>query len=173
MDNIEVEIHRKWIRSIRLKVCSPNGNIVLSAPVLMTNQEIMNFLSSRLDWMRKNQEKVIRRATQSQNIPTLYSPEEFSAIVTQLMEKYCILYGEENVSWRLRKMKSRWGSCMPQKRIITINTELAKHPQQCIEYVIIHEFCHLQVPNHSADFKALMTKRLPNWKILKKQLNNG
>lgn len=173
LDDIEVEVHKKRVRNIRLKICAPDGKVVLTAPILMTKREIICFLVSRIDWIRKHREIVFTRVSKIHNLPVLYSPEQFASIISQLMNKYCTLYNEPNVSFKLRKMKSHWGSCTPAKRSITFNTELAKHPIECIEYVVVHELCHLQIPNHGVSFKALMTQRLPDWKLRKKLLNNG
>lgn len=72
-------------------------------------------------------------------------------------------------SFIIRDMKRRWGSCTPGKRII-INTDLIKAPKRCIEYVIIHEMCHLKYPNHSESFYNLQYKIMPNWEFWKNKL---
>ena len=62
----------------------------------------------------------------------------------------------------IRRMKNRWGSCTPSGKII-INPELIKAPSKCIEYVFIHEFCHLVHPNHGKEFYSLLESILPEW----------
>lgn len=69
----------------------------------------------------------------------------------------------------LRWMKKRWGSCSPQGKIL-LNTELIKAPKPCIEYVLIHELCHLIYPNHSRKFFGLLTYHLPEWRKVKDRL---
>ncbi len=69
----------------------------------------------------------------------------------------------------IRFMKSRWGSCTTSRNII-INAHLIKAPKKCIEYVIIHEMCHLKQPNHSKAFYNLQSKLMPDWKIWKNKL---
>ncbi len=69
----------------------------------------------------------------------------------------------------IRYMKSRWGSCTASKRII-INTSLIKAPKKCIEYVIIHEMCHLKQPNHGKAFYNLQSKLMPDWEYWKNKL---
>ncbi|MBF8151309.1 M48 family metallopeptidase [Winogradskyella sp. F6397] len=68
-----------------------------------------------------------------------------------------------------RWMKKRWGSC-DKNGNIHLNFELIKAPKQCIEYVIIHELCHLKYLNHSTDFFNLLEKVYPDWKIIKDRL---
>ena len=70
-----------------------------------------------------------------------------------------------------RNMTSRWGSCQPSTGRICINVRLALYPPECLEYVVVHELCHMLEPNHGAGFKALMTKVMPDWKQRERILN--
>ena len=63
---------------------------------------------------------------------------------------------------KIRNMKTRWGS-LSRKGSLTLNLELIKAPRECIEYVIIHELCHLFHPNHGAEFYNLLERMLPDW----------
>ena len=63
-----------------------------------------------------------------------------------------------------RRMKSRWGSCRPQKGALTFNTRLAELPPECADYVVVHELAHFLQPNHSAAFYAEVARVLPDWK---------
>lgn len=74
-------------------------------------------------------------------------------------------------SWTTRYMKSRWGTCNTATNKITLNVQLAQHPVECLEYVILHELCHTVVPNHGADFKALETRFMPEWREVRRILN--
>lgn len=66
--------------------------------------------------------------------------------------------------WRIRKMKTRWGTCNTFSRMITINYNLVRLPVECLEYIIVHELAHLYEPNHSSRFKNFLTQNLPDWK---------
>ena len=68
-----------------------------------------------------------------------------------------------------RDMPTRWGSCTPGGKII-INPELIKAPKGCIEYVIIHELCHLVHHDHTQKFIDLQIKEMPNWEKWKMKL---
>lgn len=72
---------------------------------------------------------------------------------------------------KFRKMKKRWGSCLPQSSTITLNTELIITPKHCIEYVIMHELIHLIHPNHSENFYNLLTLQIPDWMYTKQILD--
>lgn len=78
--------------------------------------------------------------------------------------------GVEDPPLAIRNMKSRWGSCTPSGRII-LNLKLIQAPKDLIDYVILHELCHLKEHNHSPAFYALLDKVLPGWPTLKKRLN--
>lgn len=71
---------------------------------------------------------------------------------------------------RFRHMRSRWGSCAPQKGILTFNYSLVHTPEDCIEYVVYHEFTHFLHPNHSKSFYASLSRHIPDYKERKKRL---
>lgn len=70
----------------------------------------------------------------------------------------------------VRRMEKRWGSCTPSGKI-TLNPEIIKAPVKCIDYVIIHELCHLIHHNHSSDFYKLQSKVMPDWERWKEKLD--
>lgn len=80
--------------------------------------------------------------------------------------------GQKCNSWDVKKMRTKWGSCSIEKRKILLNLELAKKPRYCLEYVIVHELLHFLERNHNDNFKALLSKFMPNWKNYKRELNN-
>ena len=86
------------------------------------------------------------------------------------LQQYADLYGETPVNFSIRRMKTEWGSCMARKRNMLFNLELAKVPEHLVDYVIVHELCHLQVQNHGPRFKALMDSRMSDWRDRKMQL---
>ena len=71
----------------------------------------------------------------------------------------------------IKKLKTAWGKCN-SKRKITINPDLMKYDQRVIDYVVLHEFCHLRYMNHSKDFWNMVGKFMPDYKDLKKELKN-
>ena len=71
---------------------------------------------------------------------------------------------------RIRDMKSRWGSCISSKKVITYNLQLAFQPLPLIEYVVLHELAHILFPNHQKEFWNFVEKFIPDWKERRKQL---
>lgn len=88
-----------------------------------------------------------------------------------IVERWATRLEESDFEWQVKQMKTEWGSCVPSKRTLIFNLELARVPLECIEFVVVHELCHFVVDNHNKLFESLMTKRLPNWRPLRKQLN--
>lgn len=68
-------------------------------------------------------------------------------------------------------MTTRWGTCNSSDRRIWLNLQLAKKPTECLEYVILHELAHLKVHNHGKNFVAIMDRYMPDWRNMKKMLN--
>ncbi len=71
----------------------------------------------------------------------------------------------------VQRMKTKWGSCNPRTHSIRLNTELAKKPPECLEYIVVHEMVHLLEPTHNARFVALMDRFMPKWQFHRDQLN--
>lgn len=92
------------------------------------------------------------------------------AIPTALTK--CVkIVGKAPDEWRVKNMKTKWGTCNITKKRIWLNLQLAKKPPECLDYVITHELVHLYVKNHNDQFKAYMNQFYPNWKTVKKKLN--
>lgn len=89
-----------------------------------------------------------------------------------MIERLAAKFNETEFKWQIKQMKTEWGSCVPSKRTLIFNLELARVPLECIEFVVVHEFCHFLIDNHNKLFESLMTKRLPNWRTLRKNLNS-
>lgn len=99
-------------------------------------------------------------------------------VLRQLTEIYCrnihgrmAHLGVTYPEIRFRNMKTRWGSCIPAKKVITFNTRLGSCPPECIEYVVIHEFVHFLHPDHSKAFYRTLEEYLPDWRERKSALN--
>ena len=118
------------------------------------------------------------------------NPEDFAKkqrIVTRYLDKQCRIifseiiselypifqkYGVSMPTLRIRNMETRWGSCLVKKGIITLNKRLLEAPRNCIEYVVMHEFCHFIHPNHSKHFYNFLTMVMPDWRERKKVLDH-
>ena len=96
---------------------------------------------------------------------------ELKKAIPPLLEKWQPIMGVEVKKFFVQKMKTRWGSCNYTQGNVRFNSELAKKPPVCLEYVVVHELAHLLEPSHNARFHSLMSQFLPNWKLIKAELN--
>lgn len=96
--------------------------------------------------------------------------DEMKKAIPPVLDKCTKIVGKTPSEVKIRKMKN-WGNCRYQDKKITLNLNLAKKYPICLEYVMIHELCHLIEFNHGKNFKKLMDKYCPNWKEIKKRLN--
>lgn len=81
-----------------------------------------------------------------------------------------VAWVSENPSFRVVAMQKQWGSCSV-KGSLMLNPHLVKAPKDCIDYVILHELCHIAEHNHSDRFWRLLTHSMPNWKVVKTRLD--
>lgn len=105
-----------------------------------------------------------------------YLDEQCRSIFGEIiLETYPIFqkYGVPMPELRIRNMETRWGSCLAKKEIVTLNKRLLEAPRNCIEYVVMHEFCHFVHPNHSKQFYAFLTMLMPDWKQRKETLDKS
>ncbi|NWD66164.1 M48 family metallopeptidase [Pseudomonas gingeri] len=97
--------------------------------------------------------------------------EQLRAKLPVLLEKWQSLIGVKVRHIFLQRMKTRWGGCNPTTGNIRLNTELAKKPPECLEYVLVHELVHLIEPTHNTRFLALLDGSIPHWRQIKDELN--
>ncbi|WP_338762047.1 SprT family zinc-dependent metalloprotease [Bernardetia sp. ABR2-2B] len=96
---------------------------------------------------------------------------ELKKHIPSLIEKWETKMGVKCNDWRIKQMKTKWGTCTIEEKRIWLNLELAKKPLHCLEYVIVHELTHLLERHHNERFYAYMNHHLPQWKEIKKELN--
>lgn len=219
VEGIEIKVNKKQIKNIYIRIRPPAGEAVVSAPVHMSDEEILAFVSSKLEWIKKCRKKYKDfKEPQLLTGETIYLWGRPYTLVLQesrgraeITDKNIFIYdlqsgadfqdrqravnrfyrlllmqkiselapfwerqtGLAATQWSIRDMKTRWGSCNPATGRISLALGLARKPICCLEYVIVHELCHLLVPNHGADFKKLMDGFYPDWKQIKKMLNGG
>jgi predicted metal-dependent hydrolase len=161
-----------WIRkqllkfeNNRAKTVNLEDEVLLFGDVISIDSQEVQFLREQLEKLKKPNEKNILKAYDAfyKHLSNLYLP--------QRVEKYSRLMKLDYNSLKLRKMRSRWGSCS-SKKIITLNSELMKIKKELIDYVVVHELAHLVHMNHSKNFHEYVENYLPDAKILRKELKN-
>lgn len=89
-----------------------------------------------------------------------------------LLEKWQNVIDVETHDWGIKQMKTKWGACNVEAKRVWLNLELAKKPQMCLEYILVHELVHLHERNHNDRFIALMDKFMPKWRLYRDELNS-
>ena len=93
--------------------------------------------------------------------------------IPEMIIKWEPTIGVTVADWRIRRMKTRWGTCNPQARRIWLNSELAKKPVSCLEYVVVHEMIHLIERSHNDRFRRILDGVMPGWRERVAELNLG
>ncbi len=99
-----------------------------------------------------------------------YYRENLSIELEKLISKWKNIIGVKINSWKIQKMKTKWGSCNIEDKRLLFNLELAKVPIKCIEYIVVHELLHLLERHHNDNFKILMDRYISDWQSRKESL---
>jgi predicted metal-dependent hydrolase len=97
--------------------------------------------------------------------------EQLRQAIPSLIAKWEMTLGIKVERFFVQRMKTKWGSCSSARRSIRINSELAKKPRECLEYLVVHEMVHLLEPTHNKRFTALMDQFMPKWQFYREMLN--
>jgi len=154
------ETHLYLGKQYRLKVISDELKVM--------STEMVKLKGPFLEVHTENKDKV------KQLVEAWYlakAKERFHQLAQPLFEAFIKRNDIENADYNLsiRQMPTRWGSCTAKGRII-LNPELIKAPKACIEYVIVHELCHLIQHDHTQRFLDLQTREMPEWEKWKNKL---
>lgn len=97
--------------------------------------------------------------------------EQIKSAVPPLLDRWQPRIGVQVSRFHVQRMKTKWGSCNQAAGTIRLNTELAKKPPECLEYIVVHELIHLLERTHNARFISLMDRFMPNWQFHRQLLN--
>ena len=171
IDGVPVEVVRKRIRRINLRVAA-DGTVCLSVPKWWsTLRQGEEFLREKWKWVLKTRDEILVRSAEKHTPVTETELVALRELLEELNDKWSFELRQFNVRWDVRKVSSFWGSCKWGSRRITYNEELAHASRELVEYVVVHEYTHFDAHNHGPRFYALMNERLPGWQALRKRLN--
>lgn len=149
-----------WGKECRLDVREYSVNALRGSYVVMQDNHIILFGKTKLT--PKEREKMILE----------WYREEIKKALPTVVKRAEGLVGVTCREWRVKNMKTKWGTCNILARRIWLNVQLATKKPECLEYVVIHELVHLHERNHNARFYSLMDLFLPNWREVKLLLNS-
>lgn len=170
---IEYILERKRVKNINLRV-KPDGTVYVSANNRVSKKYIDAFVLSKAKFILSAKKTFEENNKKTASAP-LYSESEFVSFISGEFCRVYKLFLEYKINrpqLKLRKMKSRWGSCNYVKEVITLSTNLIYCTKEQISYVIVHEFAHLLVHNHSEDFYSIVSQFVPDYKRIRKEMNN-
>ena len=93
--------------------------------------------------------------------------------IPEMVAKWEPRIGVTVADWRVRRMKTRWGTCNPEAGRIWLNSELAKKPVSCLEYILVHEMIHLIEGRHTERFRSILDRMMPRWRMWLDELNRA
>ena len=166
---IDVEIRKSSIKNLYLQI--ENGKLIIKAPLKMKDDEIEKIINKKSDWIYKNIEKSIQREKNNSNYEKISENKiiKLSHMVSEYVNKYSVILNVNPNKVTIKNMKSAWGSCT-SNRNISINLKLAILNEKLVEYVVLHELCHLKYMNHSKEFWNLIEKNMKEYRVYRKQL---
>lgn len=149
------ESHYVWGKRYRLRVVTggtpgveiaDRGTLLLTVPAGADREERANILEK---WRRR----------------------ELKDAVPLLVAKWEERLDLESVEWRVRRMRTKWGTCNPEARRIWLNLQLAQTSRPCVEYVMLHEMLHFVEAGHTDRFEGLLTAAMPDWRRRRSELS--
>ena len=168
VDGIEVRLQRKKVKNLNLRIARDGGHVDASAPVWMAPADVADFVHRKHDWIQAQMERVsatpMAQASQASKGEVAQWRAVVQACVPALVAAWEPIMGVKAGQLAYRNMTSRWGSCQPSTGRICINVRLALYPPECLEYVVVHELCHLLERGHGPRFHQLMDRFMPDWK---------
>ena len=99
--------------------------------------------------------------------------EQFNSVIPDIFEEWLGKFKLTDVTWRARRMKTKWATVNVTKRVVSLNVELLKQNHDSLTAVIVHELSHFSARNHDASFSAAMDAQLPDWRGRISRLNNS
>ena len=103
---------------------------------------------------------------------TEFYRREIKRVIPHELERWEKKMGLEASEWRVRNMKTRWGSCNREDGRLWFNLKLAEYSPECLNYVIVHELAHLRVREHNLEFYSLVGSFIPEYIEIEKKLNS-
>lgn len=180
--DIEVFISSKkeWIETTlkKLKLANDNKNNFKKNTINILGKEIeKKIIESDLERIRLTDTSIY---IYSKNIDNFeiekklleWKIEKLKSILEEYLEKYTRLLNKNISYYQIKKLSSAWGIYHKRENYISFNFDLIEKDIECIEYVVLHELCHIFYMNHQKDFWTLVENYIPDYKIRRKKLKN-
>ena len=174
----EIKLIRSKRRTISIEI-TPEAEVIVRAPYYASVSEINKLIGEKSDWIHKHLQKMSDRQKKKAEAPSQeLTAQDIKLLITrakriipQRVRYYADIMGVTYGRITIRMQKSRWGSCS-SKGNLNFNCLLMRTPDEIIDYVVVHELCHLKEMNHSPRFWAEVEKIFPDYKERRKWLKD-
>ena len=166
---MEYTVIKSNIKNIYIQI--KDGNVIVKAPKYVSNKYIKELVDKKQKWIEKQLKIDKEKKSEEEKPITKLEAQNLKEIVEKSANKFGKCIGEFPNQITIKNMKYAWGSCTG-KRNIAINLKLARKRAEIIEYVVLHEMCHLKHMNHSKEFWSLVENNMSNYKQLRKELKS-
>lgn len=166
--NIKTEIIRSNRKTIAIEI-KPDATVLVRVPSFMKDAEVDKFVKEKESWIKEHLKKIEKRQKEQEKVQKLTRDEVeqlADLALTVIPEKVRHYARIMNVSYgriTIRNQKTRWGSCS-EKGNLNFNCLLMLAPNEIIDYVVVHELCHLIEMNHSKAFWKQVEHVMPDYK---------
>ena len=169
---LSYQIIRSDRKTIGIQIM-PDGSVVVRCPKRMRSADIKRFVESKSDWIEKH------LAGRDLAAPDKFTEHELKLLrektrqlVTERVKHYAPMIGVKYNQIAIRTQRTRWGSCS-SKGNLNFNCLLGLTPPEVLDYVVVHELCHLIEMNHSKQFWDAVARSIPDYKVHRKWLKDN
>lgn len=159
-------------RTMKLAVYR-DGRCVVTTPKYLSESSIIFFITKKADWIFSKIEYFKNNTKEKVNTHSLQEIDEYKKIAKEIIHEklplFAQYYGVIYKNVVIKNVTTRWGSCS-SKGNLNFNYKIALLPEELVDYIVVHELCHLKEMNHSKNFWQLVEEKIPNYRDLRKQL---
>lgn len=174
---LKVNIKRSRRKSIGLRI-NDDGSVTVSAPLKASKADIERAVSSKLDWILKNRERMLEEKREAEE-KGLFTEDDIKRMIVMAREiiprrvrHYAELVGVTYGKITIRSQKTRWGSCSSNGNL-SFNCLLVLMPTEVLDSVVVHELCHRKEMNHSKRFYDEVLRVFPEYRKWDKWLKDN
>ena len=169
---LSYQIIRSDRKTIGIQI-TPDGSVTVRCPKRMRSEAIKRFVESKSDWIEKHlagRDLAAPEKLTEQEVKLLR--EKTRKLVTERAKHYAAIIGVQYNQITIRTQRTRWGSCS-SKGNLNFNFLRGLTPPEVLDYVVVHELCHLIEMNHSKQFWDAVERIIPDYKLHRKWLKDN
>ena len=175
-----IQNKKEWIETTlnRIKIANQNIKNLRENTIKILGREVeKKIIESDLERIRLTDTSIYIYSKDIDNTKierklSEWKVEKLKAILDEYLAKYTELLNKNINCYQIKKLSSAWGIYHKRENYISFNFDLIEKNIECIEYVVLHELCHIFYMNHQKDFWVLVEKYMPDYKIRRKNLKN-